>query len=155
LGRRGRGGRRQLDAGGGVDDLDALVAQRRQPVVDLVRGDHVVAEVVVHLVVGEVALGLAHGDELLLLALALTAGVGPLGPRLGGLAVGFPVGLAVGPGGGGLVAAAIGGAGRRLTGRFLDGRGLAPRVTVVARGLVGLAVGLFGLLASVRLLPVL
>ena len=63
-----------LDLAGGVDDLDALAAQRRQPVVDLVGGDDVLRHVVVDLVVGQEALGLPDRDQLPLLLLALLAG---------------------------------------------------------------------------------
>src|SRR6185312_2275824 len=75
LGRRARG--RDLDpaaGAGAVDDLDAFVAERRKPVVDLIGGHDFVGHGVVDLVVGHVALLLAHRDELLLgtLGVAIT-----------------------------------------------------------------------------------
>ena len=56
---------RDLHLGRRVDDLDVLVAQHSEHVVHLVGCDHVGRERVVHLVVGQEALGLPHLDELL------------------------------------------------------------------------------------------
>ena len=60
-----------LDLRRRIDDLDALARERGQPVVHLVGRHDALRHVLVDLVIGQKALGLAHGDELALLALAL------------------------------------------------------------------------------------
>jgi hypothetical protein len=57
-----------------IDDLDAVLAERRQPAVDLIGRHHVLGHVVVDLVVGDEALLLAELDQLVARGVAVATG---------------------------------------------------------------------------------
>ena len=63
-----------LDLRRRIDDLDAFVRERRQPVVHALGGHDVLRHVLVDLLVGQEALGLADRDQRALLALAFLRG---------------------------------------------------------------------------------
>ena len=80
----------QLALRRGVDDLDACLGQQREPRVHLGRRRDAGRHEVVDLVVGQEALGLALGEELVLLALAVLVG---LVDRAGMVTAGVAAGL--------------------------------------------------------------
>ena len=66
-----------------LDDLDALVSERRQPVVHLIGRHGALGHTLADLVVGQESLGLADRDQLALVAVAILLGGSALLARLG------------------------------------------------------------------------